>query len=781
MSWLNSFYSISHGILASSASFAFFFLIGITCLPNRLIKNIHFSFLLGLVGLTIFSIICFYCLQFEISLSAVFQWLPIILGLGLILRFSVGTSAGYRLFTQHLYKNDNILHKLLLKKNANVLYWWFIYSLFYILVYTFLPEPDPSHYIPVNHIGNTDIFNYINITQDLFSIENSTLAQTYIHPFHLPYSDPFWAYYQTPGVFYFNAWMSVFYKGNALSAAMPILYTSVSLIGLMITYYCTYFFRCERWISAGIAAIVLCGSFYRFIIGFYFLSSLMGTVIWLAGIIALLSWDFSQKINKENFLSFVIRITPTSCLLLLFYPIFFWINLLILIGIVTFLASSQTKFSFKHLFHYLGCLLLAFSFVFILIPQSISFSIHSILFQANRSDVLWILPLLSPLSILGLPGYYGWLGSKSLLVLFVLLSLGLFYCFSRLTLKNMTLQEKTSIYIFALMAIGSLFVYWLYYYIAGPLRYQPWKFASYFLLPLAGVFWGIFFNTLTYTKHYRKIFAVILLACLAGNFFFYYYKLPKPPQKAYSKLTLLNDIDSPTLVTKMDNFTGTYLARFFIRHKQLHSLNYSYYSRESLTTINDHEPFFLESPRGCEFHSLTNKPIPFHPIGCLYFGIPVLEFNKHYYFVNNLPFIETHGIFEFFVESADNKRWQGSTASITFYVKKSILKRHPKGYFHFQVAPFIGTQRAFITWGNNHHTKVIVSSKQWINLPYSSDDWENPQASQKLKIITFKFRLPDAKSPHELDIHSNDLRQRSLDFIQFFISVNSQSLQKKTH
>lgn len=765
MLWINNLCNIFHGILASSISFIFFFLAGIACLPRQIIVHNRFPFLFGLVGFSFLSILCFYSLQYNISLYIVFEWFSI--GISLILIARISTLI--KLLQNNLLQYLNI-----------ALTWLIAYIFLYTLTYIFLPQPDPNQYIPVNHIGNTDIFNYINITQDLFSLKDSTLASTYINPFHLPYSDPFWAYYQTPGVFYFNAWMSLFYGGNSLNAAMPILYTIVSLIGLMIAYYCHYFFRCSRLISVGIAAIILCGTFYRFIIGFYFLSSLMGTVIWLACIIAVLQWDFSQPINKQRLPQLLIGIVTPSCLLLMLYPIFFWINLPILIGIISLLAylfreKSPLFISFKILLQYLGCLLLAISIVFALIPQSISFSINSILFQANRSDVLWVLPLLSPLSILGFPTYYGWLKAPSLLIIFVFIFAGLFYCFYHLELKKASIKNKAPIYILALLALGSLFVYWLYYYFAGPLRYQPWKFASYFMLPLAGVFWGIFFKILAYTKHYRKIFLAIIIVCLAGNFFFYYYQLPQPPQKEYSKLALLNDISSPTLVTKMNNFTGTYLARFYIRHKQLHSLNYSYYSRESLNTINDNQPFFVESSRECEFKSLSKESFPIKPIGCLYYGIPVLEFDKHYYFSNNLPFIETHGLFEFFVESPTNKRWEGPTASITFYVKRTILDKHPVGYFHFQVAPFTKQQRAFIAWGKNHHRSIKISSKQWITLAYSTEDWESPKASKKLQTITFTFKLPDAKSPHEIDNHSNDMRQRSLDFIQFFITSKNRS------
>lgn len=769
MHWIYSFYSIAHGILASTASFIFFFLLGAACLPQRLLTTCRFPFFIGLVGLAVFSITCFYGLQYNISLYNLFQFFPLVLIPILIIRRSLLLSC-----------IDNFSTIKTLTKTIST--WWLIYILLYILVFIFIPEPDPRYYLPIEHTNNTDIFNYINITQDMLFLKDSHMAQFYLHPFDQPYSQSFWAYYQTPGVFYFNAWMALFYGGNALNAAMPILYTTVSLVGLMITYYCHHFFRCSRWISAGIAAIVLSGSFYRLIIGFYFLSSLMGTVVWLASIISLLQWDFSKKLNSRTAIQFVIILACPLCLLLVLYPIFFWNNLPILGGmIVMLLLLQKKKFPLRppltkgEKVVYLVLLPLAAGLVTAILPQAIEYSINNILWQANRSDVLWVLPLLSPFSILGFPCHFALIEGKSIFVIFVLVMFGLFYCFHQVSKKSSAKdQNQAPIYVLFTLVIGAFCVYWLYFYLAGPLRYQPWKFASYFIVPLAGIFWALFFKTLSYCfKSYRKIFAGLLIFCLLGNFFFYYFKLLEPSKNKYLSLTALNVIEGQQLVTKMSNFSGTYLAKFFIRHKQLHSLNYSYYKKESLTNVSDHEPFFVESPHGCEYSALNKKSMLIHPLGCLYFGIPLLTFEKHYSFIDNLPFIETNGLFEFFVETPKNKRWAGPTGTITFYVDQEILKQHPNGYFNFQVTPFEKKQRVFITWGKNNHAFKKVTSKKWISLPYTSEDWSSPNASRQLKKITFQFRLPDAKSPHQLNAYDLDMHYRSIDFIQFFMNDNS--------
>ena len=762
MHWIYNFYIIIHGISASIISMLFFFLLGIVFLPRRILTTINcFPFFVGLVGFVILSITCFYALQCNISLYHLFQWSIIFLISLLIIR----------------RKHCLLAFKTLSITIKEMRYWGALFVLFYILVFIFLPQPDYHHYLPLVHLNNTDIFNYINITQDILLLNHYYAAPFYIHPFSLPYSDLFWGYYKTPAVYYLHAWIALFYDNNALNAAMPTLYTTVSLIGLMITYYCYRFFYCSRWISAGIAAIVLCGSFYRLIIDFYFLSSLMGTVVWLASIIMVLQWDFSLKINKQRLIHFFIILLSLQSLLFLLYPIFFWLNLPILSGIIIMLLfmenPSRTSYMYR-LLPYLVLLLLGTIIAFVLFPQFSKFLIHEILSQADRSKIIWSLPLLSPLAIFGFPVYLGWLESKIILAFFVIAFVGLFYCFYR---TQKTKNNVYPAYVLSLMAIGALLIYWLYFYIEGSLRYQPWKFASYFLLPLAGVFWGLFFNTLTHIKHYQKIFSVLLIFCLLGNFFFYYYKFPEPFKNKYAALSILNTIPEPTLMTKMDNFSATYLAKFFIHSKELHSLNYSLYTHDSLNKVSDSEPFFVESRHGCEFPVLNSnaKSIVIKPIGCLYLGIPLLEFNKHYYFKNNLPFIETHGLFEFFVESSSNKRWAEPKASITFYVSKKELEKHSNGYVNFQVSPFNNTQNVFITWGKNHHTLEKVNSKQWISLPYTPEDWDQPnaQSSQSFKTITFQFRFPDAKSPHDLNVYSLDLHPRSVDFLQFFISDNS--------
>ncbi len=757
MACLLIFYSIIHGLLASTASLLFFLLLGITCLPKKILSACRFPFFWGLVGLSIFCLICFYSLQWDISLYTVFQSLPFFLIPLCIIRRKHLAHCG-----QILFAPTESYRKWLLRG--------LVFVLFYLLAFIFLPQPDPRHYLPVTHIANSDIFNYINVAQDLFSLKDSTMAESYLHPFNLPYSDIHWAYYQTPAVYYFHAWMSLFYGGNCMEAAMPVLYMTISLIGLMITYYCYHFFRCPYWMSAGIAAMILCGTFYRFIFGFYFLSSLMGTVIWLAALMSLLQWDFLQRLNRYRALSFILLLSVPLCLLLLFYPIFFWALLPVLLVVILLVLFFERKsFAVKvPYFLYTGLGILAITIVFCITPQAINFSLNNVLCQANRDDILWVLPLLSPLSLLGFPSYYGWLEGKGILVCFVCLCVGLFFCFYQ-TNKN---NRQAPAYILSLLALGSLGAYWLYVDIAGPLRYQPWKFASYFLAPMAGVFWGICFNTLSYYKHYKKIFIALLAICLLGNFFFYYYTLPEAPTNKYRSLSALDIIVKGPLYTKMETFSSTYLARFFIRHHVLHSLNRSYYVKESLTNIADDAPFFVESSHGCEYSTLIPNSVDIRPAGCLYYGIPLLNFGKHYFLKDNLPFIETHGIIEFFVQSADNKRWQGAKASMTFYVNQDILSQHPHGYFHFKVSPF-GRQRAFIAWGNHHHKFIHVDSKQWITIRYTLEDWQRPQASKTLKTFTIRFLMPDAKSPHQLNKYDSDMRPRSLDFIQFFMSDNS--------
>lgn len=767
---INALVTILHGIMVGVFSFVFFFIFGRMCLPKNYNHCLTFRAFPAFVGLTVFSIICWYAVLYQIPLYRVCELMLVLCILLLFVRkipgilkiFHKGESCTRLWAGRHKtcpYNRSFI-------RNGYVQYinWITAYCIFYILAFIFLPQPNADHYLPITHISNNDIFNYINTTQHLLFLGPSNLA---VNHSQLSSIHPAFAYYQTPAVYYINAWFAMFYHYDAMSIAMPVLYSTVSVIGLLIVYYCHHFFRCSHWVSVGIAAIILCGSFYRFVIGYYFLSSLMGTAVWIASIIEILQ-------NRKT-----LFLLPYLCLLLLIYPLFFWLQQLIFIGIMgMLLLSSVSPFSFriflKKYASFVGCLLLVDVVIALFLPQCIKFSLTNILTFASNNKVLWELPLLSPLAILGLPSYLGLTSQNqlSIMIVFFLFISFLFYVYYK---KNHSREKISTAFVAScilfIITLGTFISYLAYFYLAGATNYQPWKFASYFLLPLAGVFWSLFFNVLTYLSNYRKIFILLLIFCILGNFLLYRFTPSYPLKKAYYNLTTLNEIPEKDLAVKMANYSSTFLALFFVPKKQLHLLSYSFYPRESLATVSKNEPFFLESSKGCEFANAKQQTVNLSPLGCLYYGLPVLHFEKNYNFKDNLPFIETHGLFEFFNDSPFNRRWAGSSASLIFYTNKAELKKHPSGYFNIQVNPFLYSGLQAQRLCSNFCTEI--TSHQWISIPYTLKNWHKPQnpAEDSLRILTLQFQFPDAIAPHQRNFYNLDIHLRSIEFVAVTVST----------
>lgn len=765
MSVFNTLSTVAYGIFASIVSFAFFYALGQVCFPKRLKKSQLSQGLVfpAFLGAAIFCFVSWHGVQCAIPLDVVFQALLIFLITVFFIRISffkkqlIDNWRSIKLTNRFFWARNRLLPK------SNNLFWFFAYILFYILVYTFLPQPDSSHYLPLTCIGNFDIFNYVDIAQYFISPHHEVLA-------NLSYLDVSWQlYYQTPAAFYFFGWLSLFYHHNAMMVAMPLLYSAASLIGLMITYYCHHLFRCPRAVSVGIAAAVLCGSFYTYIIGLYFLPSLIGTAIWLAFLVKILRWKMVDR-DVSTLLECAVVILVYQCLLLLVYPVFFTLNLGIFLGVIGMrLWCKEAQSSLAILL--MGVLATITSFL--CFPGYFETLLYNLNEFSHRSTILG-LPLLSPMAILGLPSHFAQASQMVVtkLAVFFLFLGGLLY-----TLRVTRLRMEKASWMLFFIAIGSFVVYFMYYFIEGPARYQPWKFASYFMLPLAGTFWAIIFNIFTHISNNKKrsryLFILLMGCCVMGNFFWFRLPPVAPLTKNYRHLAQLNTIPGKDICLKMSNSPGSFLAAFFIPTKHLHLLGESYYPQVALGSIPDKIPFFLASPKGCHWNSDYSNGVEIPGMGCLYDGLPVLHFGQMYSFTENLPFLEAKGLSQLFFDPPPKKQWTHQKRVILkFYTSKEQLLKHPRGYFAIEAEPYKKwrTQVVDIKWGAGRHKKIEIGAKVWIHLPYTLKDWKKPKntSSKKLREIKIQFYFPNAISPHQLNTNNISTDPRALNFIQFY-------------
>ncbi len=597
-------YNIFHGISAGLLSFLFFYFLGLMCLSEKFFVWLKFPAFSAFLGAAIFTLIGWYGVHYQYSFYPIFSAISLLFLVLLLFRAK-------SIKQWNCWKDENAPLSL-----RSLSFWLFTYIFFYILIYLFLPTPTSDEFLPIARIGNLDIFNYINATQHLHTVAASNIAHA------LP-NEPATLYFYTPAVFYLHGWLAIFYHNNAMAASMPLIYNFAAAIGLMIVYYCHYFFSCSKKIAVCIASIVICGTFYRYIIGFYFLSSVIGIVIWLAFLMEILSLDFSASLKKYRFAYFFIMMRVYEWLLLLIYPVLFVANIFILMGVIGFmLYYTHRHFHFgvflKKFAYLLFCMSLSGGLLFVLnMEYYLKHVLDSLSEFAGLTQVVWGMPLLSPLAILGIPTALTLNVHQAIFIVpgFLTFIGFLFYCHKKV---NAWKPQELTLF---LMATTALILYWLYFYLLGPTRYQPWKFASYFVLPLSGVFWAIFANILasfTTNSTRRKIFMGITLFCVLGNFFFYSYPTQKLLKK-YEKLALLNSSDlvkHHDLVLKMSSQATTFLPVFFIPDKKLHFLSKSYYAKEDETTIPNTVPFFLESPEGCKTDK-QHYEIP--GLGCLYY------------------------------------------------------------------------------------------------------------------------------------------------------------------
>ncbi len=570
-----------YGLIVSLISFLFFYLIGLASLPQKLsvditsprelsqkingceYKTAALPFFPAFVGAALFSVTCWFGIQWHFSLYTIFHYIFYLSAILCVIRL------------KYLVK---ILSQRLFIYPA--LFWISAYILLYALVYIFIPLPNIKKYLPLTWSYNVDIFNYINVTQHFIS---PAADAHYLIPY----------YYQTPAVFYFYAWMSLFFHHNAMSAAMPVLYSTVAAIGLMIIFYCYRIFNCPRKIALSIAAVILCGSFYRYVISAYFLSSLMGTIVWLAFLAEILQWQYtSSPIKYGWYYAFILIIYQG--LLLLLYPVLFTFNFIIfgiVIGLMLLLSIKPFfwRCLMKRMLFFFGCFVTALLFLLLLFPGYIQDSFYNLFEFAHRTGVLG-LSLLSPAAILGFPSYF-----EEILPTYIPLTFAFILCLSGLlyALHLSKLKFKPEAYVLLYLVIGAFAVYFFYYYLEGASRYQPWKFASYFILPLSGVFWALAFRL----SPSEKPFLAIIIFFIVANFLWMPIKHQPHLPKNYEKLALLNAVPEKALYIKMSTPEATFLSVFFIRDKHLHLLSSSfyYYPRMSIKEVPQKSPIFIET------------------------------------------------------------------------------------------------------------------------------------------------------------------------------------------
>ncbi len=649
------------------------------------------------------------------------------------------------------------------------------FTIFYILSYLSLLPSFASDANLLRWIGNNDILNYINITHYLSHLgASNVVGHSYIE--HASYA-------ATPGVFYGFSFFSLFYNGNTMTAAMPMLFTCMALIGLMIYRYCHRIFELSWLISISIAAVIIFGGFYHYIQGNYFLSTLFVTAPLIYLLTETIKLDYSHSSSYKSLFCLTL---PSLILIFFFYPVILFCTFIIQWGLIGLkivcscnnFSAQTTKIALKSFLKCTAILFVCLLLVFISNPANFISFLKTLADFANMTGGGWGLPLISPFAILGVPSKMAlhsiYAQIPILLAFFILIII----CTAGVLRLKKAGELHTSAIVFFIFSVVSIMVYLLYYYHLGPTRYQPWKFASYYALPFAGGIWAMFSRVLQskdIAYSWNKITVTLVSLAIIGNIFIVWKATPpfQTLSNKYQRLNAIDQMDVSDVWVKMADYSSTFLPVYFIPHKKLHLLSDSYYPMQSLKMahIGPRQPLFIETTDKC-IGTAPDKVIKLSHLGCLYLTMPTLEFNQTIKFNTDPLFIQTTG----FSNSESWGKWSSKNdASFTLYSQLAVLKQHPNGYIKIKVKPFlypdIKGQHVKISWGKKSTISLFIKKEQWISLPYSMQDWKNVSTSKVLQQLTVSMKLSDALPANQLDPESSDERSLGVGLVALKLTL----------
>lgn len=739
--------SISHylyGIFISLLLGAFFSLFGALCLPRKILSCLGTPFYPAFFGGAIFVLLSSYSIKNNISLSEMFNFflLPLFCLLSL-LRMKQWP------FFFGLFQKDKI---------TIFCSWLGMYVVIYSLVFLFLPQLSDKSFFPITRIGNDDLFLYINITDYMIHLGNSNISSMSFIP----------NYHEFAGTIDLFALFSAFYCYDSLAAALPLMYSLIALSGILMTYAAHHYLDVSKKMALCLVVIVISGTFYRYIIGEFFLGSCVCTTV-LLGLFLELTNLRKIEFKKSCLMEIIAKIMPYEILLFFVYPVLFIANIMMLLvffilGRLFPISWKTIKTTIKEGTYLLLCVITSLILLFIIEPSFFQFVISNAIKGATR-PAGWPLPLLSPWMIIGLPSPL-LLKTKGMLILNILtFSIVFLYASIQLIKGKLNHHKGQSFLAFGLFV---LCCYWILFFLKGP-TYQVWKIISYYALPCAFSLWWFFIKVLSdrsilfgaWINNRREhiIFSITVLFILCDKLFFGF-SLQFFPKNHLEELSALNTLKTPSsdLWVHMSDDARAFLAIHFIQNKTLHLLNHTYYSQEkNLTALsNSTAPtsLFWETKDNC----LAGQQIKH--IGCLYVKLPTSHWNINYKLNHSYPFLVLSG----FWDIEQQGFWSDSKdSSMILYVNAHELKKHLEGYVNFKVEPFLyqdlTEQTVTIQWGKNHVVTKEISKPQFIRLPYTQEDWKNTQ-------LEIHWHFSNAISPSQLDPNSPDTRPLALYFTQ---------------
>ena len=751
--------SIAHGVGASLACVACFYLGGRALVPSRWYDSLGRGESPAVLGAALYVLVCWFGIGFGIPLT----------------RLAIGFSSVVLVLAVARYRWLLADFKARATHRPAALYWLLTFVALYVLAYVFTMPPATAEYLPPAWTGNIDLLTYVRYTNYLLRLGPSTLAG---------FSQRNFVYLQTPGVFYVLGWLSLLFGQQPLSAVMPAQFALSALIGLFAARISHSVFAVSRTATLAIACILISGPFFRYVAGAYFLSTLMSTPI----LLYLLWTTVSHRSPRLPDVGLAIRFGSAYVLLLFMYPFLLFVGLATQAAaiVLTLVAEAQSgdrgssawREAGRHAVRTTCAVLLPLGLVALCSFRRLAWSINMVRSLSQAGVAGWPLDIISPLAVLGLPDMavdHGHIEISHLIArvwavaAFCAVALVLGFLYFWQFRRRTTPAQRTLVG----LAGGALLLYCAYFVYLGP-SYQQWKFASYSVLPLSFVAFAGGLQLLQQSRPFARatrtavgrrivtaLLGMVAVSLVGGNLLIHAQREPALVRFP-GTLRNLATVDAlpffRELAVQMDdsNPFGPFLALYFLPSKRVHVISSSFRPNEPLSfeRVSRQRPLLIQN-YGCEGvgHDDT-MTVP--GVGCLLLAPPSLALATSYPFNQSLLFVHFEGLGLREPQGRWNSR-SSTTLELTADLRRAYVYRDT--YVNLRLNPYLppGTlrQRLLFTWGANEHAEVALGAGGWVSLPVGPADWMGDRLSK----LAIAIALPDSASPHWVEAPGGRYRE----------------------
>ena len=680
----------------------------------------------GLLGAAFYVLLCWFGIQFGIPVRTV------AMGCAIAVLVVVG-----------------VRHRWLLVARGSpvalghaALGWVIGFFLLYVLAYLFTMPPVTDEYLPLAWTGNIDLLNYLRYTRHVLDLEPSN---------HVGFDYLDQVYLQTPAAFYLLGGFSLFFGADPMSAAMPVQFAFIALVGVLAARVSHAVFGMSVASAMALGGILISGPFFRYVAGAYFLSTLMSIPV----LLYLLWTTVAHRPQRWLDASLAVRFGSAYVLLLFIYPFLFFVGLGVQVGAVALrfaadLQPGEARWSsWRDAGRNAGrttCAILApLGLLVVGLRQRLEWVVDMILGLSQPGVAGWSLDVISPLAVLGLPGTLADIGQVASpagrawavgIFCTVAATLGLLY-FGRFRQRTTPVQRT-----FAGLACVTLLAYSAYFIVVGP-SYQQWKFATYTVLPLSFVVLAAAvclcrqsaaFARVSRTALGRRSATALLIiggvSLVVGNLWMHVLR-------DASLLRFPGTLRNITMVDELSFFREmsiemefepsdfqTWLALYFLPSKRVHVVS---------TVFSPNEPLALEHISRLRPHLKQNygcqgighdETVTVPDVGCLLLAPPSLALDTVYPFNSSFLFVELGRI----GEREPDGRWNtDSSVSLDVMVDPRRVRVDRDVYANLRLSPYLapGTpwQRPVFSWGAGRRAEVRLEGQEWNSLPTRAVDW----------------------------------------------------------